>query len=320
MSGIFISYRRDDSAAHAGRLYDRLAAHFGAENVFMDVDDIQPGAEFAAQIDSRVASCDAMVVVIGRSWLTARDGQGNPRLSDPSDFVGLEVASALRRRVLVIPVLVGGAIMPKAEDLRSDMKGLAGRNALHIEDREFQRDTETLIAALEKRLQTNKPAAKAAREQEREELRKRLLRRLIWKVSIILLLISFAVWWELRKQPATESISSAAAAGLAGSWSGEITYPWDAKYNEVFFFQPEGSKLFGTASFLGLKRGIEEGKADGENISFFVRYEEVSGGAQRQRKNYYWGKFSGEKIMIRMQDDRGNPPVEWALTKIEAAR
>lgn len=319
MSGIFISYRREDSAAHAGRLYDRLSAHFGAPQVFIDVDDIQVGAEFTAQIEARVAACDAMVVVIGKSWLAARDGHQKSRLSDPNDFVRREVSSALRRRVLVIPVLVGGAVMPKAEDLPADMRGLAGRNALHVEDREFQRDTDILIAALEKRLQGNTPAAKTAREQEKVELRKKLFRRLIWKVPIILLLVSFAVWWEWRKQPSADSTSSA-APGITGSWSGEVRYPWDAKYKEPFFFQSEGSKLFGTASFLGLKRGIEEGKADGENISFYVRFEEISGGEQRQRKNYYWGKLAGEKIIIRMQDDRGNPPVEWVLTRAEVAR
>ena len=67
MSGIFISYRREDSAAYAGRLYDRLSAHFGADQVFMDVDDIPPGADFASHIDAKVGSCDAMIVVIGKN-------------------------------------------------------------------------------------------------------------------------------------------------------------------------------------------------------------------------------------------------------------
>ena len=320
MSGIFISYRRQDSAAHAGRLYDRLAAHFGAERVFMDVDDLSPGEDFAAQIESRVASCDAMVVVIGRNWLTARNDEGKLRLSDPNDFVGLEVAAALRRRVLVIPVLVGGAAMPKPENFRADLKSLAGRNALHIEDRDFQRDTDGLIAALEKRLEASTPAAKAAREADRLALRNRLLRRLIWKVPIILLLVSFAVWWEWRKQPETGLRSAGSATRIAGSWTGEVVYGWGAKYNEAFFFQPEGARLFGTASFLGTKRGIEEGKLEGDAMAFYVRYQEVSGTEQRERKNYYWGKLAGATIIIRMQDDRGSPPVEWALVRAGTSR
>ena len=86
----------------------------------MDVEDIPPGADFTAQNEAKVASCDAVVVVIGKQWLTARNDKRQLRLSDPNDFVGLEVSLALQRGVLVIPVLVGGAQMPKTEALRAD--------------------------------------------------------------------------------------------------------------------------------------------------------------------------------------------------------
>jgi hypothetical protein len=314
MSGIFISYRREDSAAYAGRLYDRLSAHFGAEQVFMDVDDIRPGADFAAHIDARVGSCDAMVVVIGKNWLTARNAADQLRLSDPNDFVGLEVALALQRSVLVIPVLVGAAQMPKADELRTDLKPLARRNALKLGDDDFQRDADDLISAIEKDSRVRKRSS-LAEVDSRSELRKKLLRRLIWKVPIIVSLMVFAVWWEMRKEGREEIQVEAAASSFTGGWSGEVTYGWDAKYIEPFFFQPEGNKLFGTASFLGVKRGIEEGKVEGESISFYVRYEEVSGGESRERKNYYRGKLNGKHILIRMQDDRGNPAVEWVITK-----
>ena len=320
MSGIFISYRRGDSSAHAGRLYDRLSARFGADQVFMDVDDIPPGADFASHIEAKVASCDAMVVVIGRDWLTARNAEGQLRLSDPNDFVGLEVSLALQRGVLVIPALVGGASMPKAEELRADLKGLARRNALTIDDRDFQRDTENLITAIDKATNLRKPAPKSSGEAARAEVRKKLLRRMVWKIPIILLLVSFAVWWEWRKQPAIDTTSSAFSAAFVGSWTGDVTYGWGAKYTESFFFQPEGSKLFGTASFLGAKRGIEEGKIERESISFYLRYEEASGGVSRERKNYYWGKLNGEEIVMRMQDDRGSPAVEWVLKKDTSPR
>ena len=320
MSGIFISYRRGDSSAHAGRLYDRLSARFGADQVFMDVDDIPPGADFASHIEAKVASCDAMVVVIGRDWLTARNAEGQLRLSDPNDFVGLEVSMALQRGVLVVPALVGGASMPKAEELRADLKGLSRRNALTIDDGDFQRDTENLITAIDKATNLRKPAPKSFGEAARAEMRKKLLRRMIWKVPIILLLVSFAVWWEWRKQPAIDTTPSAFSAAFMGSWTGDVTYGWGAKYTESFFFQPEGSKLFGTASFLGAKRGIEEGKIERESISFYLRYEEASGGVSRERKNYYWGKLNGEEIVMRMQDDRGSPAVEWVLKKDTSPR
>lgn len=316
MSGIFISYRREDSAAYAGRLYDRLCARFGADQVFMDVDDIPPGANFAAHIDAKVGSCDALVAVIGKNWLTARNGDGQLRLSDPSDFVGLELALVLQRKILVIPVLVGGATMPTVGDLRSDLKTLAQRNALTLSDQDFQRDVDLLIKALEKAPGLRKETPRS--DDPKTALRQRLLRRLRWKLPIIFLLVSFAVWWQWRQEQAVRLKSAAltkAASAFTGAWAGDVTYSWGARYQEEFFFEPEGSRLFGTASFLGAKRGIEDGKVEGGDISFVVRFQEVSDGATRDHRNYYWGKLNGGKILVRMQDDRGSPPLEWVLTK-----
>ena len=109
MPRIFISYRRDDSAAHAGRLYDRLEGHFGQENVFMDVDAIQPGLDFVEVVQEAVGSCDALIAVIGKEWQRVVDGSGRRRLENPEDLVRLEIATALSRNIRVIPVLVQGA-------------------------------------------------------------------------------------------------------------------------------------------------------------------------------------------------------------------
>jgi TIR domain len=316
MSGIFISYRREDSAAYAGRLYDRLSAQFGLDQVFMDVDDISPGADFARQIDAKVGSCDAMVVVIGKNWLVTRNAAGHLRLSDPNDFVGLEVSLALQRNVLVIPVLVGGAQVPKAEELRADLRDIARRNALTLNDQDFQRDVDALIGALEKVLGLQKSPA-AAKDPKGADLGKKLLRRLLWKVPVILLLVSFAVWWEWSKeQSRAPKVDAALSVAIAGEWAGEVTYPWDAKYTERFSFQPEGNKLFGTAGFLGSGRGIEDGKIEGDSISFSIRFEQVSGTDKRDRKNRYWGKLNGKNIVMRMQGDSGDPAVEWMLNRI----
>jgi hypothetical protein len=154
------------------------------------------------------------------------------------------------------------------------------------------------------------------------ELRSKLLRRLVWKLPLIVVLVSFAVWWEWRKDSErnpNSDASTAAGAAFAGSWSGEVIYSWGEKFKEEFFFQREDGKLFGNASFLAAKRGIEEGKVEGENISFFVRFQEVSEGTTIEHKNTYWGKSAGEKIQMRLQDDRGNPPVEFVLNKSPAA-
>src|SRR5262245_8705877 len=319
MSGIFISYRREDSAPYAGRVYDRLCAHFGADQVFMDVDDIPPGADFTAHIGAKVGSCDAMVAVIGKTWLSARNATGQLRLSDPNDFVCAEVARALQRNVLVIPALVGKAEMPKVDELRADLKPLAQRNAVILNDQDFNRDTEQLIAALEKVPGLRNPSADKKRE-ARAQLRNKLWRRLLWKVPVILLLVAFAVWWEWRKDNATKPTEqqqrlSPRAAEIAGTWSADVTYGWGEKIGELFFFQPEGNKLFGSASFLGAKRGIEEGKIEDDRLSFFIRFQESSGGATTEHKNYYWGVLEGKTIRMRLQDDRGNPPLDFVLAK-----
>jgi len=325
MSGIFISYRREDSAPYAGRLYDRLCERFGADRVFMDVDDIPPGADFAAQIGMKVAACDALIAVIGKDWLTVRNGNGQLRFTDPNDFVGLELAAALRRGVLVIPALVGGAVMPKPEELRDDLRDLASKNAVTLQDHDFQRDVEIVIHALENlsslQQKPDRPEVVSLRER-RERLRKRLL----WKVPVILLLVSFAVWWQLRQEQSGQPASGSAPAeigrmakAIAGVWEGEVTYSWGAKYKERFFFEPEGDKLFGTATFLESKRGVEDGKIEVDHISFSVRFEETSGGATRDVKNSYFARVSGSELSVRMQDSRGTPPLEFKLTRSREA-
>ena len=150
MPGIFISYRRHDSAPYAGRLYDRLSARFGEQTVFMDVDDIKPGANFVSLIDEKVASCDALVAVIGNRWLSDKDGDGECRIQSSKDFVRLEIETALRRKILVIPALVNGAQMPAAQDLPEALADLAQRQAIELTDKEFSRDVDQLIEALEK--------------------------------------------------------------------------------------------------------------------------------------------------------------------------
>lgn len=150
VSIIFISYRRDDSAPYAGRLYDRLSARFGDASVFMDIDQIEPGEDFVEVIRRKVGACETAVVLIGKGWLAASDAQGRRRLDDPEDFVRLEVAAALQRGVRVVPVLVGGAAMPKADQLPEPLAPLARRNAVEISDSRFHRDVDRLIEALAK--------------------------------------------------------------------------------------------------------------------------------------------------------------------------
>lgn len=149
MPNIFISYRRDDAGGYAGRLYDQVSAHFGRENVFIDVATIQPGTDFVDVIEQRVGNCDALIALIGKNWLTSRDEQNRLRLGNADDFVSSEIAAALRRNIEVIPVLVGGAKMPLPRELPESLQLLSRRQALEISDQHFARDVLDLISALE---------------------------------------------------------------------------------------------------------------------------------------------------------------------------
>lgn len=166
-SRIFISYRRGDSSAHAGRLSDRLVAEFGADGVFMDVDTIEPGADFVDYIDDAVGSCDVLIALIGDEWLECRDDIGNRRLEDPDDFVRLEVAAGLERDIRVVPVLVEGATMPRAHELPEPLRRLARRNALEITDTRWRHDVGRLVETIKKVLE-GKGTGEAIREAEAE--------------------------------------------------------------------------------------------------------------------------------------------------------
>ncbi|HRB29153.1 MAG: SUMF1/EgtB/PvdO family nonheme iron enzyme [Nitrosomonas sp.] len=151
MSKIFISYRRDDSAAYAGRLYDRLVSHFGRGHVFMDIDQIEPGEVFDQVIKDKLAAVQVAVVLIGERWLDIADASGQRRLDNPDDWVRLEITTLLERNIRVIPVLVGGATMPKPTQLPECMIPLIRRHALEIASHpRFHTDADKLIKALEK--------------------------------------------------------------------------------------------------------------------------------------------------------------------------
>src|ERR1700689_4651213 len=124
---VFISYRRDDSAGHAGRVRDRLEGEFGQDLLFMDVDAIPLGMNFIKILREEVAKCDVLLAVIGPHWIEARDKQGNRRLDDPHDYVRVEIAAALQRDIPVIPVLLDGAEMPRADQLPKEISELALR-------------------------------------------------------------------------------------------------------------------------------------------------------------------------------------------------
>jgi hypothetical protein len=157
MRAIFISYRRDDTEGQAGRLFGDLAKVFGQDALFMDVAAIEPGRDFRRAIDEHVASCGVLLCIIGRNWLTAKDETGRRRLDDRVDFVRLETASALKRDIPVVPVLVHGATMPRADDLPDDLKDLAYRNGVELTHSRWDSDVQLLTKALQPYVQKAAP-------------------------------------------------------------------------------------------------------------------------------------------------------------------
>jgi len=150
MPGVFISYRREDCPGHAGRLFDRLRARFGTDSVFIDVAGIEAGVDFVDALEKAVGSCDVLLAIIGREWVTSADRKGRRRLDDPGDFLRLEILTALKRNVRVIPVLVEDAPMPSAEVLPDDLAPLTRRQAVELRDTRWDADVEALIALLAK--------------------------------------------------------------------------------------------------------------------------------------------------------------------------
>jgi hypothetical protein len=145
---VFLSYRRDDSAGFAGRIYDRLVRRLGRERVFFDVDSIGLGVDFVDYLSKQVSACEALVAVIGKTWLTVIDEHNRRRIDDPKDFVRIEIETALHRGIPVIPVLVDGAAMPRSDDLPERLRLLAQRQGIEISHSRFDSDARRLTSAL----------------------------------------------------------------------------------------------------------------------------------------------------------------------------
>jgi hypothetical protein len=145
---IFISYRRIYDQAYAGRLFDRLEQVFGRDQVFIDVDAIEPGLDFASVLGEHLQSCKIVLAIIGPQWLNLTDTNGRRRLENPDDFVRVELKAALARDIRIIPVLVDGADMPSRTALPTDLGHLATRQAVRLTHERFATDVDGLIKVL----------------------------------------------------------------------------------------------------------------------------------------------------------------------------
>jgi hypothetical protein len=221
MAGIFISYRREDSAGHAGRLFDRLKAQFGAERVFMDVEGIAPGADFVQAIQRAVAACDVVLALIGPDWIGCTDERGQRRLDEADDFVRLEIASALREGKTVIPVLVHGASMPDEDALPHELRALAQRQAAGLADGAWDTDLARLMRTLQAQVDgddASEPVGSRADGEGFWALLGKLLRKPIPLAALVLIGAGLTFWRNAPK-PEGLNLSSPAAAPSSPSAS-----------------------------------------------------------------------------------------------------
>lgn len=284
MSGrVFISYRRDDSAGHAGRVHDRLTAEFGRDLLFMDVDAIPLGSNFSKILSEEVGKCDALLAVIGPTWLDVRDEAGQRRLDDPTDFVRVEIAAALQRDIPVIPILLEGTRIPKAGQLPENLKELAQRNGLDVRHVSFHADMDKLIQFLRSRSgaaappassrQSGRPAPDSGKTEEFTDPE--------------MVVVPAGSNHFRRDTGNNRHAEPGCALDLTGIWSGTVSHIANS-YNYEWFMTQEGQQVSGT---------IALSNTDGSrrSVYFFV-------GDIRENKLY----FRGTKWFYP-------PEVEWCI-------
>jgi hypothetical protein len=332
MPGVFISYRREDSSGYTGRLFDIVSSHFGRQNTFMDLDAIQGGDDFTAVIEEKISVSDILLAVIGVHWVTITDEHGKRRLDNPRDFVRLEIGRALARGIRVIPVLVGGAVMPHAEDLPDDLLALCKRQAVEVRDAHFHSDAEQLIGILHKALH-------GVHFRMSNLNGKRFILALAVGIGIAIVLGVLLYQHRFldtrhgpasvaevsrtkvagvpdngalthehqddRVQPENRSNSTANLADVSGKWNATVKYDWGDSYTEIFEFEVDGKEVSGSASFLGAGRGILNGRIEGSRISFMTKSLSTIGSDEKtyEDKHFYKGTFDTDKIRFTMMTD-----------------
>jgi regulator of protease activity HflC (stomatin/prohibitin superfamily) len=149
---IFLCYRREDTRWAARSIYESLSDKYGHEQVFRDIDSTPAGVRFSTWIEARIGQCNAMIVLIGDAWFSAKDEAGQRRLELPEDWVRKEIEAGLRRKVPIVPVCVQGARMPTEDELPSSIADLAGFQSTEVTDSRWDFDVERLLQAVDDRI------------------------------------------------------------------------------------------------------------------------------------------------------------------------
>ncbi|MBK9027201.1 MAG: toll/interleukin-1 receptor domain-containing protein [Propionivibrio sp.] len=309
MPGIFINYRRDDQAGFAGRLADVLENAFGVENVFRDVEDIHPGEDFVVAIQKQLSSVSVMLVMIGPAWLTVNNN-GVRRLNETDDFVRREIQAALESGKPVLPVLVGGALMPEKADLPNEISALALRQAFVLSDASWDSDVARLVEFIRPLL----PA------QRRSQLRRVVAWGLATVIVFSMLLIPNLKETPRNPSPLPTSPSPEQTdSRLTGHWTARVRYGWGAEHDEIFELRLENGEMHGTASFLSLARIIEQGQLRGNQLSFVTHSQEVmNGSALREQTHRYRGQLKSGELHLVLETTGGlstHSPVEFTARR-----
>ena len=275
---IFVSYRREDAGGHAGRLVDRLTTRFGDDGVFMDVQDIDPGDKFAESIDHTIARCDAIVAVIGPRWVDLLQ----QRAQAGEDFVRHEIASALRRDIPVLPVLVGGARMPVRGDLPADLAPLLQRHAVEIRDERFDDDAVRLIEALAGTAGVSSAGP-----------RRWLGARAYAALFILLVAIGIAAFVMTRPAEVT----------LDGAWIAEMQKPGRRPYRIRLDFIRSGERISGTVRYPTGDGTIHDGSLNGSQLSFSTTH--LPQFASSPATIRYEGEVTEDGIRLTSSDEAG---------------
>ena len=348
MPGVFISYRREDSGGYAGRLFDILSAQFGKENLFMDLDTIEGGDDFTAVIEEKINLSDVLIAIIGNRWLTITEGNGKRRLDNTGDFVRNEIAKALERGIRVIPVLVGGAIMPRPDDLPDNLRMLCQRQAVEIRDSHFHPDAQQLTDEL------HRDVHGIALGQRKPSLN-RLVAALLSGVGAIIILAGFLLSHHPKPPPTLPALnpvpkeqiapsgappvqgtggqpdgtknSTNSPVDVAGKWNASVKYDWGETYDTTFEFEVDGSKISGMAGYAadrdGDGRAIVDGKIAGNRISFVTKSLVTRGFNEPnvEESHYYDGTVEGGSIRFTLATDSvdsSHSPVKFTAHRVKA--
>jgi len=319
MKRIFISYRRDDSAADmTDRVYEHLVRRWKGR-VFMDIDSLKAGDLFAKRIEENLQNCAVMLVMLGRYWASITDEQGARRIDNPGDYPRMEVAAALKRGIRVIPVLVGNAPLPRREELPSDIAGLVNRQALRLSREDFDADMERLMSSL-------------ARDLPRRIWTEMPLKTLA--VAVVLLLFGILAYFKFgpsllppkshpdggslpanvnpskNRSDTFEPSPNKERPNISGKWGTapiQNVYSPDERSTIVFDFTQSGDTIVGTVTEkadggqTGTK-GILEGKIRDTVVSFYTKGELTD---DTVYKEMYTGVLQkdGRKIAFQRIDD-----------------